>query len=407
MAERILNAQGPGARTLVIAGNAHTALTPTMLGVPLGARLAEWRPGVREIRIRYGNGTYYNLIPQRFKRPVVAAPPGPAARRGRRAGARPAAPVQAWVPHRMAADQPPAKPSPAGYTGAFPAHRDPPRLPPPEPAAEPGYPDFPGYPRQAVPPCPRVRRRRRPPRRFRAAPAPSGQRQGRPNPYETGLTRGSVVSMTAEVFPGGGLFQRGASAFAASVPVDPADDGFFGPGSVTWRLHADLSAPVSGLRSLLLQALHPLAMAGVDQHSQWRDDPAGRFASTAAYVLTTTYGDRAAARAAADRVRKIHEWVRGTDPVTGRPYAAGDPDLLIWVHAAQVDSGLAAAERYGAEFSDADRDGYVAEMTAAAELVGVPPGRAPASVAELDAYFDRRATRADAQPGRRRHRRAT
>ena len=89
--------------------------------------------------------------------------------------------------------------------------------------------------------------------------------------------------MTAEVFPGGGLFQRGASAFAASVPADPADDGFFGPGSVTWRLHADLSAPVSGLRSLLLQALHPLAMAGVDQHSQWRADPAGRFASTAAY----------------------------------------------------------------------------------------------------------------------------
>jgi len=193
--------------------------------------------------------------------------------------------------------------------------------------------------------------------------------------------------MTAEIFPDSGLFQRGASAFAASVPADPADDGFFGPGSVTWRLHADLSAPVSGLRSLLLQALHPLAMAGVDQHSQWRDDPAARFASTAAYVLTTTYGDRAAARAVADRVKKIHEYVHGTDPVTGRPYAAGDPDLLIWVHAAQVDSGLAAARLYGGSFSDADRDRYVAEMTAAAELVGVPPGRAPGSVAELDAYF--------------------
>ena len=193
--------------------------------------------------------------------------------------------------------------------------------------------------------------------------------------------------MTAEIFPDSGLFQRGASAFAASVTADPADDGFFGPGSVTWRLHADLSAPVSGLRSLLLQALHPLAMAGVDQHSQWRDDPAARFASTAAYVLTTTYGDRAAARAAADRVKKIHEYVHGTDPVTGRPYAAGDPDLLIWVHAAQVDSGLAAARLYGGSFSDADRDRYVAEMTAAAELVGIPPGRAPGCVAELDAYF--------------------
>jgi len=110
-----------------------------------------------------------------------------------------------------------------------------------------------------------------------------------------GRARG--LRVTAEVPPQAGLFQRAAAAFAACVPVDPADDGFFGPGSVTWRLHADLSVPVSGLRSLLLQALHPLAMAGVDQHSQWRDDPAGRFASTAAYVLTTTYGDRAAARA--------------------------------------------------------------------------------------------------------------
>ncbi len=193
--------------------------------------------------------------------------------------------------------------------------------------------------------------------------------------------------MTADVFPGTGLFQRAAAAFAACVPLDPADDGFFGPASVTWRLHADLSTPVSGLRSLLLQALHPLAMAGVDQHSQWRDDPGGRFASTSAYVLTTTYGDRAAARAAAGRVRKIHEWVRGTDPVTGKPYAAGDPALLIWVHAALVDSGLAAAERYGLDLTAAERDAYVAEMTAAAELVGVPAGQAPASSAELDAYF--------------------
>jgi uncharacterized protein (DUF2236 family) len=198
--------------------------------------------------------------------------------------------------------------------------------------------------------------------------------------------------MTAEVFPGAGLFQRGAAAFAASIPENPADDGFFGPSSVTWRLHADLSVPVSGLRSLLLQALHPLAMAGVDQHSHWRDDPGGRFASTAAYVLTTTYGDRAAARTAADRVRKIHEWVTGTDVVTGKPYAASDPALLIWVHAAQVDSSLAAASQYGMTLTPTEQDQYVAEMTAVAELVGIPAasfadGGPPASVAELDAYF--------------------
>ncbi len=89
-------------------------------------------------------------------------------------------------------------------------------------------------------------------------------------------------------------------------------------------------------------------------------------------MLTTTYGDRAAARAAADRVRKIHERVRGTDPVTGKPYAASDPALLIWVHAALVESGLAAAARYGLALTPAEQDQYVAEMTAAAELVGVP-----------------------------------
>jgi uncharacterized protein (DUF2236 family) len=188
-------------------------------------------------------------------------------------------------------------------------------------------------------------------------------------------------------FPESGLFQRAAASFAASVSADPADDGFFGPASVAWRLHADLSAPVAGLRSLILQALHPLAMAGVDQHSAWRADPGARLASTAGYVLTTTYGDRAAARAAAARVRGIHERVHGTDPVTGRPYAATDPALLIWVHAGQVDSTLAAARMYGAEFSAAQQDQYVAEMTAAAELIGIPPGTAPGSVADLDAYF--------------------
>jgi uncharacterized protein (DUF2236 family) len=193
--------------------------------------------------------------------------------------------------------------------------------------------------------------------------------------------------MTADVFPAAGLVERAAAAFTASVPGSPADDGFFGPGSVTWRLNRDLSAPVAGLRSLLVQALHPLAMAGVDQHSDWRADPVGRLSSTAAYLVTITYGDKASARRAADRVRKIHERVRGTDPVTGRPYAAGDPDLLIWVHAALVDSVLAAADLFGTPLSAPDRDAYVAEMTAAAELVGVPAGRAPSSAAELDAYL--------------------
>jgi uncharacterized protein (DUF2236 family) len=195
-------------------------------------------------------------------------------------------------------------------------------------------------------------------------------------------------AMTAEVYPAAdGLIQRAAAAFAASVPEHPADDGFFGPASVTWRVNGDLSAPVAGLRSLLVQALHPLAMAGVDQHSDWRGDPAGRLASTAAYLVTITFGDKAAALRAAARVRKIHERVRGTDEVTGQPYAASDPDLLLWVHAGLVDSVLAAADVYGAPLTTADRDGYVAEMTVAAELVGVPAGRAPSTAGELADYL--------------------
>ena len=184
-----------------------------------------------------------------------------------------------------------------------------------------------------------------------------------------------------------GLVERSAAAFINGIPEDPADDGFFGPASVSWRISGDLAAPVAGLRALMIQALHPLAMAGVDQHSDWRGDPAGRLASTSAYLATIAYGDRAAAERAAARVRKIHERVRGTDPLTGRPYAAGDPDLLVWVHAALVDSVLACASLFGTPVSAADADTYVAEMTAAAELVGVPAGRAPATVAALDAYL--------------------
>jgi uncharacterized protein (DUF2236 family) len=184
-----------------------------------------------------------------------------------------------------------------------------------------------------------------------------------------------------------GLVARSAAAYASSVPTDPADDGFFGPASVTWRVSADLSSIVAGLRALLVQALHPLAMAGVDQHSDWRRDPVGRLAATSAYLATVSFGDRAAAERAAARVRRIHEHVRGTDPVTGRPYAASDPALLLWVHAALVDSAIAACQLFGTPLAPADGDRYVAEMAAAAELVGVPRALVPVSVAELQYYL--------------------
>ena len=166
--------------------------------------------------------------------------------------------------------------------------------------------------------------------------------------------------MTTEPYAAAaGLVERSAAAYASAVPTAPEDDGFFGPASVTWRVSADLSAPVAGLRSLLLQALHPLAMAGVDQHSDWRTDPVGRLAATSAYEATVTFGDQESARRVAQRVRAIHEHVRGVDTVTGQPYAAGDPALLLWVHAALVDSGLAASALFGTPLTDADADAYV------------------------------------------------
>jgi uncharacterized protein (DUF2236 family) len=137
----------------------------------------------------------------------------------------------------------------------------------------------------------------------------------------------------------------------------------------------------------MMQALHPLAMAGVDQHSDWRQDPVGRLAATSAYLATISFGDRATAERAGARVRRIHEHVRGVDSVTGRPYAAGDPALLLWVHAALVDSALAARALFGPSLSALDCDRYVAEMVVAAELVGVPVALVPASVAELDRYI--------------------
>lgn len=195
--------------------------------------------------------------------------------------------------------------------------------------------------------------------------------------------------MTAEPYAAAAanLVERFAASFVSAVPEHPGDDGFFGPASVTWRVAGDLSAPVGAMRAVLIQALHPLAMAGVDQHSDWRRDPVGRLAATSAYEATITYGDRATASRAASRVRAVHEHVRGVDPVTGRRYAAGDPALLLWVHAALIDSSLAATALFGTPLTDADADAYVREMTVAAELVGVPREMIPASVAALGQYM--------------------
>ncbi|MGZ4728865.1 MAG: oxygenase MpaB family protein [Acidimicrobiales bacterium] len=178
--------------------------------------------------------------------------------------------------------------------------------------------------------------------------------------------------------------------------ADATDAGLFGPDSVTWRVHADNSMFVGGLRALLLQTVHPLAMAGVAEHSNFRSDPMGRLWRTSAYVGATTYGSTAEARSAIAMVKRVHGRVRGTAP-DGRRYAANDPHLLTWVHHTLVDSFLRAYRRYGAApIGTVDADRYVAEMAVLADEFGAEP--AARSVAELRAWF--RAEKPELHAGR-------
>ncbi len=173
------------------------------------------------------------------------------------------------------------------------------------------------------------------------------------------------------------------------------DAGWFGPESVAWRMHADLSSIIGGLRALLYQTLHPLAMAGVAEHSDYKKDPWGRLHRTSRFVAATTYGTSAEAEEAVARVKHVHERVRGIAP-DGRPYSASDPILLAWVHATEVDSFLAAFRRYGpSRLIEADADRYVAEMAVVAHAFGADP--VPTTTAELAALLASYELRATSQ----------
>lgn len=150
---------------------------------------------------------------------------------------------------------------------------------------------------------------------------------------------------------------------------------WFGPDRPIREVHADASMFVGGLRALLLQSLHPLAMAGVAEHSDYRGDPWGRLQRTSGFLAVTTFGAADDAQRAVDKVRGIHRRVHGVAP-DGRPYRADDPHLLEWVHIAEIDSFLLAHRRYGDKPLDqAGRDGYVADTARVATALGVlnPP----------------------------------
>jgi uncharacterized protein (DUF2236 family) len=158
---------------------------------------------------------------------------------------------------------------------------------------------------------------------------------------------------------------------------------WFGEDRPIRRVHGDAAIFIGGLRALLLQSLHPLAMAAVAAHSGYRGDPWGRLQRTGVFLATTTYGTAEDAERAVATVRAVHRHVRGTAP-DGRPYSADDPRLLEWVHIAEVDSFLRCHQRYGEQpLDDVEADGYVADMARIATELGVPDP--PRTCAELSA----------------------
>ncbi|GGN16074.1 uncharacterized protein (DUF2236 family) [Actinoplanes campanulatus] len=165
------------------------------------------------------------------------------------------------------------------------------------------------------------------------------------------------------------------------------DVGLFGPDSVTWKLHREPILMLGGLRSLYLQALHPRAVAGVAQNSGYRADPWGRLLRTSDYVGTVVYGTTDEVRQAASRLRRLHARMSATDPRTGERFRIDEPDLLRWVHVAEVESFLTTAVRAGVDLTPEEIDGYYTEQLRSAELVGLDPATVPATAAEVAAYF--------------------
>ena len=155
---------------------------------------------------------------------------------------------------------------------------------------------------------------------------------------------------------------------------------------------------IGGVRGLMLQALHPIAMRGVWQNSNFQDDPIGRLQRTADFVGVVTWGSQEQADTIGRKVRGIHKMLRIKDPDTGRTHRVDDPELLLWVHCAEVYSYLSVARRSGLRFSDAQADRYLAEQRHSATYVGLHEEDVPGSVAEMKSYFMRMRPQLKATP---------
>lgn len=171
-------------------------------------------------------------------------------------------------------------------------------------------------------------------------------------------------------------------------PVPASEHGLFPPGSPIRRVHGDVSTMmVGGIAALLMQMLHPSALAGIWEHSRFRDDLRGRLRRTARFIAVTTYGARDEALDAIARVNAMHRHVEGARD-DGTPYSARDPALLAWVHVTEATCFLDAWQRYGDRPLDAaGRDSYHADFARIARGLGADP--VPRSAAEADAVIAR------------------
>ncbi len=175
---------------------------------------------------------------------------------------------------------------------------------------------------------------------------------------------------------------------ARPTSIEPPDAGLFGPDSVAWRIHADPAMLVGGIRALMLQAVHPLVMAGFDDNSFFRSDPWGRLQRTGQWLATVTYGTTEEANAAGARLRNLHARLQpGVEPESGLSYRVDDPQLLVWVHCTEVESFLSTFRRSGGPLAPGDGDRYVAEMRASGELVGLSRSELPATEADIADYY--------------------
>ncbi len=165
------------------------------------------------------------------------------------------------------------------------------------------------------------------------------------------------------------------------------DLGYFGPDSVSWQVHREVTVLFGGARAVLMQAAHPLVIAGARETGFYERNPWRRLQRTLVLTYTITFGTKAEAHAAADRINDVHARISGVDEVTGMTYDALDPELLLWVHACLVDSALLFEELTVGKLDDGGRQRFHEEQMLAAELVKVPRDMIPSTVPSLRAYI--------------------